>query len=191
MVHYNAPNMHVLVHYSAPNFTKITYNDIILNMKTKKKKLKNQRLIIERKISPWKKLRKEKRPSNGWLKAVRGALGINTRQLAKRCGLHHSTILRIEKNEAQNKISIESLKKFASAMDCQLVYAIVPKTKYNNLEEIIDKQAMLHARKLIKKVSHTMQLENQGISFKEIQNQTKKLANTLKDEMGSRLWEKV
>ena len=156
----------------------------------KKKKIKNQRLIIEKKLSPWKKLRMEKRPPKGWLKAVRGALGINTRQLAKKCGVHHSSILRIEKNEAQNKVSIESLKKIASAMDCQLIYAIVPKTGYNNLEEIIDYRAKLLAHKLIKKASHTMQLEAQGISSKEIQNQTKKLANELKDKMDSRLWEK-
>ena len=159
-------------------------------MKTNKKKLKNQRLIIEKKISPWKKLRTEKRPPNGWLKAVRGALGINTRQLAKRCGIHHSSILRIEKNEIQDKVSIKSLKKIASAMNCQLVYAIVPKIKYNNFEEIIDEQAKLLAHKLIKKVSHTMQLEAQGTSSKEIQYQTKRLANELKDKMSSRIWEK-
>ena len=161
----------------------------MLNMKTNKKKLKNQRIIIEKKLSLWKKLRTEKRPPNGWLKAVRGALGMSTRQLAKKCGVHHSSILRIEKNEAQDKISIESLKKIASAMDCQLVYAIVPQIKYNKLEEIIDKQAVFLARKLIKKATHTMQLESQGISSKEIENQIKKLANTLKYEMDSRIWE--
>ncbi|MDE0151332.1 MAG: mobile mystery protein A [Bdellovibrionales bacterium] len=159
-------------------------------MTINKKKLKSQRLIIEKKISPWKKLRTDKRPPSGWLKAVRGALGMNTRQLAKRCGVHHSSILRIEKSEVQDKISIESLKKIASAMNCQLVYAIVPKVQYKNLEEIIDKQATLLAHKLIKKVNHTMQLEAQGTSSKEIQYQTKKLANELKDKMNSRIWEK-
>ncbi len=158
-------------------------------MKTNKKKLKNQRLIIEKKLSPWKQLRIEKRPPNGWLNSVRGALGMSTRQLAKRCGVHHSSILRIEKNEIQDKVSIESLKKVASAMKCQLVYAIVPKVKYNSLEEIIDKQAMFLARKLIKKAVHTMQLESQGISSKEIESQTEKLANTLKYKMDTRFWE--
>ena len=89
----------------------------------------------------------------------------------------------------QDKISIESLKKIASAMNCQLVYAIVPQIKYNNLEEIIDKQAMLLARKLIKKAAHTMQLKSQGTSSKEIEKQTKKLTNTLKYEMDSRIWD--
>ena len=161
-------------------------------MKTNKKRLKSkvQRLIIERTISPWKKLRTKRRPPSGWLKAVRGALGINTRQLAKRCGVQHSSILRIEKNEIQNKISIESLKKIASAMDCQLVYAIVPKGEYNSLEEIIDHRAELLAHKLIKKADHTMQLEAQGTSSKEIKTQTKKLANELKTRMDPRIWEK-
>ena len=159
-------------------------------MKTNKQKLKNQRLIMEKKISPWKKLRAEKSPPSGWLKAVRGALGISTRQLAKKCGVQHSSILRLEKNEIQEKVSIKSLKKIASAMNCQLLYAIVPKTGYNSLETIIDHQAKLLAHKLIKKATHTMQLEAQGISSKEIKNQTKKLTNELKEKMDSRIWEK-
>ena len=159
-------------------------------MKINRKKLKNQRLIIEKKIRPWKKLRMEKRPPSGWLKAVRGALGINTRQLAKICGVQHSSILRIEKSEIQDKISIESLKKIASAMHCQLVYAIVPKTGYNSLEKIIDHQAELLVHKLIKKADHTMQLEAQGISSKEIKNQIRKLTDELKDKMDPRIWEK-
>ena len=159
-------------------------------MKTNRKKLKNQRLIIEKKIHPWKKLRTNKRPPSGWLKAVRGALGINTRQLAKRCGVQHSSILKIEKNETQDKASIESLKKIANAMNCQLIYAIVPKTGYSSLEEIINYQTQLLAYKLMKQVDHTMKLEAQGTSPKEIQSQTKKLANELKDKMDSRIWEK-
>lgn len=159
-------------------------------MKTNRKKLKNQRIIIEKKINPWKKLRTERRPPRGWLKAVRGALGINTRQLAKRCGVQHSSILRVEENETQDKISIESLKKLASAMNCQLVYAIVPKTGYNSLEEIVNHQTQLLAHKLMKQVDHTMRLEAQGTSSKEIQSQTRKLANELKDKMDPRIWEK-
>ena len=158
-------------------------------MKTNRKKLKNQRHIIEKKINPWKKLRTGKRPPSGWLKAIRGALGINTRQLAKRCCVQHSSILKIEKNETQDKASIESLKKLASAMNCQLIYAIVPKTGYNSLEEIINHQAQLLAHKLVKKADHTMRLEAQGTSSKEIQRQTRKLANELKDKMDSRIWE--
>ena len=159
-------------------------------MKTNRKKLKNQRFIMEKKINPWKKLRTNRRPPSGWLKAVRGALGINTRQLAKRCGVQHSSILKIEKNEIQDKASIESLKKIADAMNCQLIYAIVPKTGYNSLEEIINHQTQLLAYKLMKQVDHTMKLESQGTSPKEIQDQTKKLANELKDKMDSRVWEK-
>ncbi len=159
-------------------------------MKTNRKKLKNQRLIIEKKINPWKKLRTQRRPSSGWLKAVRGALGINTRQLGKRCGVQHSSILKIEKSEVQNKASIESLKKLASAMNCQLVYAIVPKTGYNSLEEIINHQTQLLVRKLIEQADHTMRLEAQGTSSKEIQNQIRKLTDVLKDKMDPRIWEK-
>ena len=145
---------------------------------------------MEKKLLPWKKLRTNRRPPCGWLKAVRGALGINIRQLAKRCGVHHSSILKIEKNEIQDKASIESLKKIANAMNCKLIYAIVPKKGYNSLEEIINYQAKFFAHKLIKQVDHTMKLEAQGTSSKEIKKQTKKLAKELTDKMDSRIWNK-
>ena len=160
------------------------------SMKRNKKRLKNQRLIIEKKIQPWKKLRTNRRPPSGWLKAVRGAIGINTRQLAKRCGVQHSSILKIEKNEIRDKASIESLKKLADAMNCQLIYAIVPKTGYTSLEDIINHQAQLFAHEFIKQVDHTMKLESQGTSVTEIKNQTKKLAKELKDTMDPRIWGK-
>ena len=158
-------------------------------MKISKNKLKQQRLIMDKKLSVWKRLRSEKRPPSGWLKAIRGALGINTRQLAKRCGVQHSSILRIEKSEIQDKISIESLKKIAGAMNCQLVYAIVPKTDYGSLEEIINYQSEILARKLIKKADHTMKLEAQGLSSRELKRQSKKIAHQLKEKMDFRLWE--
>ena len=75
-------------------------------------------------------------------------------------------------------------------MNCQLVYAVVPKTGFNNLEEIIEYQATLLAHKLITQAKHTMELEAQGTSSKEIKTQTKKLANKLKVKMDPRIWEK-
>ena len=52
-------------------------------------------------------------------------------------------------------------------MNCQLIYAIVPKIGFNNLNEIIDQQANALASYLAKKTEHNMKLESQGISTKE------------------------
>ena len=144
---------------------------------------------MENKIRPWKKLRGDKRPPNGWLKAIRESLGLNTRQLADRLGIQHSSVLRLEKREVQGKATIESLAKTAKAMNCQFIYAIVPKTGFNNLNEIIDQQANTLANYLVKKAGHNMKLESQGISTKETKKQISQLASQLKSKMNSRLWE--
>ena len=144
---------------------------------------------METKIRPWQKLKVDKRPPNGWLKAIRGALGLNTRQLADRLGVQHSSVLRLEKREVQGKATIESLTKAAQAMNCQLIYAIVPKTGFNNLNEIIDQQANVLASYLVKKAEHNMKLEAQGISTKEMKKQISQLAFELKSKMASHLWE--
>ena len=156
-------------------------------MKTHQRK--NQRDLIENKIKPWQALREDRRPSSGWLRVIRGALGLNIRQLADRLGVQHSSVSRLEKREVQGKATIESLTKAAEAMNCQLIYAIVPKAGFNNLNEIIDQQATILANYLVKKTGHNMRLESQGISDKEMKKQISQLAIELKAKMNSHLWE--
>ena len=150
---------------------------------------KNQRHFIEDKIRPWQKLREDRRPPEGWLKTIRKTLGLNTRQLADRLGVRHSSVLRLEKREVQDKITIASLSKAAKAMNCQLIYAIVPKTGFNNLNEITEQQAKNLASYLVKKAEHNMKVESQGISAKETKKQISQLATELKTRMNSDLWE--
>jgi len=148
----------------------------------------NQRKLIERKLAAWLRLREDKPPPSGWLKAIRGALGMNTRQLAARLGVEHSAILQFEKREAQGKVSLETIEKVARAMNCKLVYAIVPDEPFTNLESIVDEQALKTARAIVMKVDHTMRLEQQGISLERSHEKVKELAAELKIKMGSKFW---
>lgn len=148
----------------------------------------NQRKLIERKLAPWLRLREDKSPPSGWLKAIRGALGINSRQLAARLGVEHPAILQFEKREAQGKVSLETIEKVARAMNCKLIYAIVPDEPFSNLESIVDDQALKAARAIVTKVDHTMRLEKQGISPERSQEKVKELAAELKLKMDSKFW---
>ncbi|VAX03953.1 hypothetical protein MNBD_GAMMA20-319, partial [hydrothermal vent metagenome] len=67
------------------------------------------------------------RPSRGWIKAIREALGMTTTQLAKRLGVVQSRTVAIEQAEAKGSITLNSLEKAANALDCRLVYALVPR----------------------------------------------------------------
>lgn len=104
------------------------------------------------------------KPVQGWVKAIRDALGMTTTQLAKRLGVKHPRILTIEKDESS--LSLSSLEKVADALDCKVVYALVPKT---SLEEMAYNQARKKAIKILSKVTHNMALENQTPVYDKIE----------------------
>lgn len=126
------------------------------------------------------------RPSHGWIKAIREALGLTTRQFAKRMGLSQPRAVEIEKAEATGSITLESLRRAARALDCELVYAVVPR---QSLETTVEQRAMAVAKRRVKNARHTMALEDQALDESDEQEQIKKLARQLAEQSGSRLWE--
>src|ERR1700689_4095382 len=65
-------------------------------------------------------------PVRGWTKAVREALGMTTAQLAKRLGVKQPSVVALEQSEAKGTIELATLRRVAEALDCTLVYALVP-----------------------------------------------------------------
>jgi predicted DNA-binding mobile mystery protein A len=126
------------------------------------------------------------RPRNGWIRAVRQALGMTQPQLAARLGLTRQTLDDLEKAEAAGKITLESLGRVAKALGCHLTYAIVPDagslaaTCVKRAEEVADRQ--------LKAVSHSMNLEAQGVAEKELAQQRKHLVDELLRGSGRKLW---
>jgi predicted DNA-binding mobile mystery protein A len=160
------------------------------SMKTNRKNLISQREIIDKRIESWIRLRVEKAPPAGWIKAIRGALGLNTRQLADLLGVTHSTVHRLEKGEAKGKATLESIEKAARAMGCKVIYAIVPDQPYGSLDAIVDQKAQQLAAELNQRVGHTMELEKQGSDAADTEKQVQRLAFELKSKMDIRLWNK-
>jgi predicted DNA-binding mobile mystery protein A len=122
-----------------------------------------------------------KRPGQGWIKTMRKALGMTSKQMAKRMKTSQPRIIQIEKNERNIKIS--TLEKAAAALGCTLVYALVPQ---GSIEKTLQEQARRTARRLIGKVNVNMALENQRVDSSEmLENVTKDLL----DGSLSKLWE--
>ena len=157
-------------------------------MKTNKKNLLTQRQIIEKKIKPWMALRGNATPPSGWIKAIRGALGLYVRQLAELVGVKHSAITQLEKRETTKKVTLEILERVASAMNCKLMYAVVPDASFKSLEAIVDRRAQAVANDIIRNVSHSMRLEAQGIDRGDTKKQVERLATELKSSVDSRIW---
>ena len=126
------------------------------------------------------------RPPRGWIKAIRESLGMTTAQLAKRLGVSQPRVLGIEKAEVSGSIKLESLERAARALDCRLVYALVPRKP---LESLVEDRARNLARKRLRATSHSMALEDQRVDQVDEQEHLERLVQKLLDQPGSALWE--
>ena len=97
-------------------------------------------------------------PPKGWIRAIRDALGMTGVQLAARMGVRPQTVDALEKSEASGSVQLNSLRRAAEAMDCTLVYALVPNS---SLEEAVAARARRIAIRDLARVAHTMKLEAQ------------------------------
>lgn len=107
-------------------------------------------------------------------------------QLAERLGVVQSRVTAVEQAEAKHALTLASLEKAAHALDCRLVYALVPRKP---LEELVEDRARLKARKRLEATSHSMALEAQGVAEAEQEEQLKRMVQRLLDKAGSELWE--
>jgi predicted DNA-binding mobile mystery protein A len=126
------------------------------------------------------------RPPKGWIRAIRDALGLTARQLARRMGKTHSVIVRLEGSEAADTITLSSLRAAADAMNCTLVYAIVPNRP---LTESARARATAIADAHLARVHHTMQLEDQALEPDDLAQQRERLIASILERGGSRLWD--
>ena len=101
---------------------------------------------------------------NGWIKVIREALDMSTKQLGKKVGIDQSRISRLENAEIEGDLKLSSLKKIAEGLNMRLVYYFVPE---ESLEEMMENQAKAIAQKRMNNINQTMRLEDQELSEKE------------------------
>lgn len=124
-------------------------------------------------------------PSRGWLKEIREALGRTERQQAERLGVSGSALHKAETSEAEERISLGQLRKLADGLNCELVYALVPRKP---LTEVVQNRAQQLAREEVYGVAHTMSLEDQRPTDERIQKQVSRRAEELLRGKWSDLW---
>lgn len=98
-------------------------------------------------------------PPKGWLRAIRDALGMRGVQFARRLEIRPQSVETLEKSEAGGSIQLKTLRRAAEALDCTLVYALVPN---KSLEEAVRERARKIAVRDLGRVAHTMKLEAQA-----------------------------
>lgn len=117
-------------------------------------------------------------PPKGWVRAIRDALGMSGVQLGKRLEVSPQTVEAMEKSEAAGTIQLNTLRRAAEALDCTLVYALVPKT---SLENTVNNRARQIATAALARVSHTMRLEDQDTGDGELETRIEDYIRHIKD----------
>src|SRR5216683_882120 len=83
---------------------------------------------LEQLLSPYRGVAGLKRPRLGWIRAIREALGMSAPQLARRARIKAAQSIKdMQKDEVDGTIRLQTLEKIANALECDLVYALVPR----------------------------------------------------------------
>lgn len=101
-------------------------------------------------------------PSKGWLRAVREALNRRQHSVAKKMGIRQQAYANVEKREEDETISLSTLKRAANALDCDLVYFLLPKKQTaRSFAELAANTGT--STEHLRATEHSMSLEGQAI----------------------------
>jgi predicted DNA-binding mobile mystery protein A len=129
---------------------------------------------LARTLATFETAKQEARPQRGWLRAIREGLGLTLENVGKKLGQSRRRIQEFEEAESKDRITLHSLRRVAAAMDCQLVYAVVPKS--GTITELAERRVRAEVAEDVLDVEHTMALENQATGNVEelIEDETKR-----------------
>jgi len=100
------------------------------------------------------------RPQKGWIRAIREAIGVSAGELGRTLGSSRQLPLQFEKAEAKESITLKSLRNVANALDCDVIYALVPRA--GSVQKLMESRARSQAGKNVARVEHSMALEDQA-----------------------------
>jgi predicted DNA-binding mobile mystery protein A len=136
-------------------------------------------------VAAYSDLTNRRPPPRGWLKAIRESLGLTERQQAERLGITGSTLHKSELAEAEERITLGQLRKLAEGLDCELVYALVPRKP---LTQVVEDRARSIALREVGDVAHTMSLEDQRPATDRLRKQVEQRTAELLRGRWSDLW---
>lgn len=119
---------------------------------------------LDQRLSAFRPRNRLTAPPKGWIRAIRDALGMTSNQLGIRLGMRPQSVGDLENSEVRGTIQLKTLRKVADALDCTLVYALVPNS---SLENTVKTRAREIASRESARAGHSMDLEAQGLSQAE------------------------
>lgn len=140
----------------------------------------------QEKLDAWQGVSKQHRPKVGWIKTIRNALRMTSAQLGARMGVSQAQAIKIEQAEQVGALTLNNLKRAAEALDCKLVYCVVPNA---TLEDVLRVRAKKLATRQMEDVGHSMMLEQQGLSEEGKKVLFEKLVEEILHHPDSTLWD--
>ena len=144
-----------------------------------------RRRQLDAALARWREAALPARPSSGWVRAIRDALGMSSAALARRLGITDSAVRKLENAESNDAITLATLRRIAASLDCELQYALVPK---QSLDAMRTQRAMQIAREQVQSVARSMALEDQAVDPDLTEAQIKEIAQSLLSKSGKGLW---
>lgn len=141
----------------------------------------HSRRLLDGHFDEWQQLRGFPRPPRGWVRTIREALGMSAAALAARLGTTAGAVTRLEQSEATDRIRLDTLRRAADALECDLVYLLVPRRP---LMTVVRDRARELAHWQVAAVEQTMRLEDQATG--QAQEMEDQLTEQLLDRGG--LW---
>ena len=140
------------------------------------------RRSLDRLLSPHRAIPIQ-RPARGWVRAIRDALGMTAEQLGARIGVSQPTVHKLERSEQDGTVQLNTLRRAAEALDCELVYVFVPRKP---LRETYEARARAVALGETAAIGHTMSLEAQSVDDEDAEAQLRRF---IEDDLNPReLW---
>jgi len=150
----------------------------------KKKHLKIARKKVWEKIEPFSHMNFHF-PKNGWVKTIREILSITSYQLANKLNISQASLIRLEQREKNKSLTLKSLEKAASALNCRVEYILIPEKSF---EDKFEERAKKYARNLLAKTISSMELEDQAVNESDSKMHYEMLVRKLVEESNSEIW---
>lgn len=102
-----------------------------------------------------------KAPGKGWVRSIRESLGMTAKQLGTKItsqdnvkGIAGNSVIALENTEAYGNIKLDTLRRAADALDCDVVYGLVPRGSLNEkFNAQLDKRVEKYYKKTVKSLS--------------------------------------
>jgi|BarGraIncu00222A_1022003.scaffolds.fasta_scaffold02298_6 predicted DNA-binding mobile mystery protein A len=104
----------------------------------------------------------------GWVRAIREALQMSAADLGSRMGVSRQAITAMEASERAGTVRMSTLAAAAEAMDCELVWALVPRT---TLQGTVEAQAARIVDAWASQTAQSNLLEGVVVEFSEASRQ--------------------